>query len=487
VKASESPIAPVRDLNKSPLSNLLLMTDSYKFTHWRQYPPGTERVYSYVESRGGMFKETVFFGLQYYLKHYLQGSVFIRENIDEADHFCREHFGREGYFNRVGWLELFERWGGRLPLEIKAVPEGTVVPVSNVMLTVENTDPRFPWLTNYLETLLLKVWYPITVATLSREIKRVFLMHLERTGDPSTVAFKLHDFGYRGVSSEETAALGAAAHLVNFQGTDTVAGIQLLRGFYGTHAMPAFSVPAAEHSTITAWGREHECDAYANMLNQFPEGIVACVSDSYDVFNACEHIWGEQLRDKVLSRNGVLVIRPDSGDPKTVVLKVLEILGEKFGFQVNHKGYKVLDPKVRIIQGDGVNYWTIQDVLTSMSRAGWSADNISFGMGGALLQQLNRDTQKFAFKCSNITVAGKDRVVFKEPVTDAGKGQKRGRLALTRRDGHLETILSGRQTGKSVNNLLETVFMNGEIKHEFTLEQIRQRAELNSSKLATKE
>jgi nicotinamide phosphoribosyltransferase len=465
--------------------NLVLMTDSYKFTHWRQYPPGTQKVYSYIESRGGMFEDLVFFGLQYYLKHYLQGPVFTPEDVEEAEQFCRGHFGQKGYFNRQGWLELHQRWGGRLPLEIKAVPEGTVVPVSNVMMTVENTDPQFPWLTNYMETLLLKVWYPITVATLSREIKKVFLSHLERTGDPTLIGFKLHDFGYRGVSSEETAAVGAAAHLVNFQGTDTVAGIRLLQQYYSVQGMPAFSVPAAEHSTITAWGRERERDAYANMLEQFPHGIVACVSDSYDVFNACEHIWGEELHDQVLVRDGVLVIRPDSGDPKTIVVRVLEILGRKFGFETNAKGYKVLNPKVRIIQGDGVNYWTIQDVLTAATRAGWSADNIAFGMGGALLQQLNRDTQKFAFKCSQVTISGEGHEVYKEPVTDRSKGQKRGRLALVRRDHHFKTITV--EPGKSVpGGLLQTVFANGEVKREQTLDDIRRRAEVPVSEPANR-
>jgi nicotinamide phosphoribosyltransferase len=461
--------------------NLLLMTDSYKFTHWRQYPPGTEKVYSYIESRGGMFEEMVFFGLQYYLKRYLQGDIFTPVDVEEADEFCREHFRHKEYFNRHDWLELYERWGGRLPVEIRSVPEGTVVPVSNVLATVENTDPHFPWLTNYLETLLLKIWYPITVATLSREVKRVFLHHLERTGDRSLIPIKLHDFGYRGVSSEETAAIGGAAHLVNFQGTDTVAGVRLLREYYAAETMPAFSVPAAEHSTITAWGREREPEAYANMLQQFPEGIVACVSDSYDVFNACEHIWGEQLRDQVLVRKGVLVIRPDSGDPKTIVLNALEILGRKFGYETNSKGYKVLNPKVRIIQGDGVNYWTIQDVLTAATGAGWSADNIAFGMGGALLQQLNRDTQKFAFKSSSVVIHGKVYEVFKEPVTDQSKGQKRGRLALVQHDHKFETVTE--QPGRPVpNSLLQTVFLNGEIVREWNLAEIRERAEVHLTK-----
>src|SRR5260370_42083436 len=194
--------------------------------------------------------------------------------------------------------------------------------------------------------------------------------------------------------------------------------------------MEGFSIPAAEHSTITAWGRESEVQAYDNMLTQFPQGLVAVVSDSYNVYEACEKLWGEALKEKVLHRQGTLVVRPDSGNRREVVLKVLEILAEKFGFETNRKGYRVLNPKVRVIQGDGVNYWTIQDTLTAMNRAGWSADNITFGMGGALLQQLNRDTQKFAFKCSNVTVNGEDRDVFKDPVDGHDKASKCARLAL---------------------------------------------------------
>ena len=179
----------------------------------------------------------------------------------------------------------------------------------------------------------------------------------------------------------------------------------------------------------------------------------------------------------VLARDGVLVIRPDSGDPKRIVLSVLEILGRKFGFAINSKGYKVLNPKVRIIQGDGVNYRTIQDVLTAATRAGWSADNIAFGMGGALLQQLNRDTQEFAFKCSDVTIQGEDHAVYKEPLTDQSKGQKRGRLALVERDHHFLTV-ADRSSSAVAGNLLQTVFWNGEIVREYGLEEIRQRAEV---------
>jgi len=454
--------------------NLVLETDSYKFTHWKQYPPGTEFVYSYLESRGGMFGQVVFFGLQYYLQRYLSGVVVTEEDVSEARRFVDQHLG-PGMFNYEGWMQIVRRHGGKLPVMIKAVPEGSVVDVSNVLMTIENTDPACYWLPNYLETLLLKVWYPITVGTLSRAIRRVILSALERSGDPSLINFKLHDFGYRGVSSEETAGIGAAAHLINFKGTDTVAGIRVLQQYYGSQAMEGFSVPAAEHSTITSWGRENEAQAYRNMLTQFPSGIVAVVSDSYNVYNAAEKLWGELLRDQVLAREGTLVVRPDSGNPRETVLKVLHILGDKFGYEMNAKGYRVLNPKVRVIQGDGVNFWTIQDMLMAMNRAGWSADNISFGMGGALLQQLNRDTQKFAFKTSNVTVNGKDREVFKDPVEGHEKVSKRGRLALHFSNGAWSTHRL-EQGEMDSEDRLEPVFRDGEVLKTQTVEQIRNRA-----------
>src|SRR5262245_42395342 len=441
--------------------NLVLQTDSYKFTHWKQYPPGTEYVYSYLESRGGMFPQTLFFGLQYYLIKYLQGAVVSEDDVKEAREFVDRHIG-PGQFNFDGWMHIVRDCGGKLPVVIKAVPEGSAVEVQNVLMTIENTDPVCYWLPNYLETLLLKVWYPITVATLSHSIRQVILASLQRSGDPALIDFKLHDFGYRGVSSEETAGIGAAAHLINFKGTDTVAGIRVLQQFYQSEEMEGFSIPAAEHSTITAWGRENEVRAYDNMLTQFPGGLVAVVSDSYNVYDACEKLWGEALREKVLQRQGTLVVRPDSGKPREVVMKVLESLGSKFGYETNAKGYRVLNPKIRVIQGDGVNYWTIQDTLTAMNRAGWSADNITFGMGGALLQQLNRDTQQFAFKSSSIVVNGEDRDVFKDPVEGHDKASKRGRLVLRQRNGSWTTVRAARGAQDSGDHL-RPVFRNGEV------------------------
>lgn len=451
--------------------NIIMLTDSYKVSHWKQYPPGTEHVYSYFESRGGQFKKTVFFGLQYILHEYLSRPVTMAD-VEEAAEMYEGHFGDPTLFNRKGWEYIVEVHEGMLPVVIKAVPEGTRVDVSNVLMTLENTDPRVPWLTNFLETLLVQVWYPTTVATLSNESRRLILGYLEKTGDPAGIDFKLHDFGFRGVSSVESAGIGGAAHLVNFMGTDTVRGMTVLRDYYGSVGPTGFSIPASEHSTITAWGREGELDAYRNMIEQYGDSpLYACVSDSYDIWAAARDLWGGELRDKVLGAKGTLVVRPDSGYPPLIVSQLVELLGERFGFTVNDKGYKVLNPKVRVIQGDGMDFKMINQCLSTMEQMGWSADNVAFGMGGGLLQKVDRDTQKFAFKCSSIIVDGEIRDVFKDPITDQGKISKKGRLGLKKKGDRYITV------PETDNTELQTVYYNGEMQSIQTIDDIRRRAQ----------
>jgi len=243
-------------------------------------------------------------------------------------------------FNRDGWQHILERHDGYLPIEIQAVPEGTVLPVRNVLVQVMNTDPAVPWLTSYVETALLRaVWYPTTVATVSWQAKQIIKGYLEATANTlAGLPFKLHDFGARGASSEETAAIGGAAHLVNFMGSDTLSGVLAARRYYA-EPMGAFSIPAAEHSTITAWGPEREREAYANMLEQFagPDKPVAVVSDSYDLWHAIDNLWGRELRDAVIKSGGTLVVRPDSGNPVEVVTGVIERLMMWFGFETNRR------------------------------------------------------------------------------------------------------------------------------------------------------
>lgn len=458
--------------------NPLLLTDSYKETHWRQYPKGTKHVYSYLESRGGMFKKTEQVGLQYILREHFSGQFFDRYDLEDAKTYIDQHIG-PGMFNYDGWRYILEKHAGHLPLKIRAIPEGHVISTGNALVTVENTDPEVPWLTNWVETVLLQLWYPITVGTLSREIKQIIGRSLAKTGTPELLPFKLHDFGYRGVSSVESAGIGGFAHLVNFQGTDTLRALEIAYKHYFATSMPGFSIPASEHSTITSWGESREADAYRNMLEQYPTGLVACVSDSYDMENAVRNIWGDQLRDEVMKRQGTLVIRPDSDkNPAEALPKYLGIAWERFGGETNSKGYRVLPPQVRFIQGDGVNYHAINQIVNSLEQSGWSMDNLAFGMGGALLQSVNRDTQKFAFKASAIDIDGKWQDVYKRPFTDKGKASKPGRFKVIR-DGQEWRTLAVPQTPFSVSldyepgNELVTVFENGELKNKTDLMTVR--------------
>lgn len=456
------------------MENLILKVDSYKASHYLQYPPGTTAAFSYVESRGGVFKETCFFGLQYWLNKLVKGvSSF---DVLQAKTFFQAH-GEP--FPEEGWNYIVKHHRGRLPVRIKAVAEGTVVPVHNVLATIESTDEKVPWLGSWLETQFLRaIWYPTTVCTVSWQMKQIIRKFLEETAaSPETeLPFKLHDFGARGVSSGESAALGGAAHLVNFMGSDTVEGI-LLANHYYNHSMAGYSIPASEHSSITSWGKENEVDAYRNMLKHFakPGSVVACVSDSYDIYNAVENLWGGSLKEEVVKSGATLVIRPDSGTPEVVVPTVLNLLAKKFGFTTNSKGFKVLN-NVRVIQGDGVNYQSIPTILKAVKAEGYSTENVALGMGGGLLQMVNRDTQKFAMKCSSVTVKGQERDVFKDPVTDSGKRSKAGRLMLYKTLQGFKTKREGEALTRDHIPMLHTVFENGEIIKSLTFEEVRARS-----------
>lgn len=453
-------------------NNILLDTDSYKASHWLQYPENTTAMYSYLESRGGKFSSTVFFGLQYYLKKYLSKPI-TKENVEEAAEFFSSH-GLP--FNKEGFMTIVNKHGGRFPIEIKAVPEGTVVPVSNILTSVESTDPECFWIVSYLETLLMRLWYPITVASLSWHCRQIILNGLKETSeDPfGEIPFKLHDFGSRGVSSKESAGIGGAAHLVNFMGSDTVWGVALANQYYN-HEMAGFSIPAAEHSTMTMQGPDGELAAFRRMLTHFakPDSLLAVVSDSYDIFNAIDNYWGKELKKEVIESGATLVVRPDSGDPVEIVVECLKRLDAAFGSQWNSKGYKVLN-NVRVIQGDGCSIDTISQMCKAIIKEDFSISNVAFGMGGGLLQKVDRDTQKFAYKCSSATIDGKEVEVFKNPVTDPGKKSKKGRLDLVKGcGGNFKTVQRGEE---SFNSVMRTVYKNGEILVEDTLDQIRARA-----------
>jgi len=464
-----------------PKINLATLTDIYKETHYRLIPPDTRYMWSYLESRGvsdkGVKPETLVFGTQILLKTYLEGIVIEEEDLQAAADFCKEIFGGFDYFNYDGWKKMYDKYGGKLPVEIRAVPEGTVVPSHNVLVSVVNTDPEFPFIVNFLETILLQMsWYPITVASQDFAIKKLINRWAEKTGGVKNNPYHLNDFGFRGVSSTESAGIGGCAHLVCFDGTDTIRGIEYAKFYYG-YKSPQYgnSVPASEHSATIVWGEENEAEAYRHFMTQYPEGLISIVSDSYDLREAIR-MFGTELKDLVVNRKGKLVVRPDSGWPPTVIVQTLKDLEKYFGAEVNDMGYKVLPPFVGIIYGDFIRYGMIDDICAAAEAAGYSTDNFVFGMGGALLQQVNRDTFKFAFKTSAVDRNGVWYDVSKHPVQDMGKKSKAGRLQLIK--GHDGEFYTQKYNPLHEDkDILRTVFRDGDVILRYEMDEIRERME----------
>lgn len=453
--------------------NLILNVDSYKASHWRQYPKDMTFGSWYIESRGGDSNFVRFFGLQAFLMEYLSKGVTIAD-VEEAQTFFAAHGVPFPYED---WMYIARDLGGKLPVRVRAVPEGSVIPVHNPLVIVESTDPRLPWLPGWLETALLRaVWYPTTVCTMSWEIRGIIQAALEKTADDpaAELPFKLHDFGARGVSSLESAGLGGMAHLVNFMGSDTVTGVLFARNYYGAE-MAAYSIPAMEHSTVTSFGREGERRAYAQMIDAYgkPGKIFAMVIDSYNREHAVSQIIGQELRGAIVASGATAVIRPDSGDPPFVVLRTVQQLEAKFGVTVNAKGFKVLK-HVRVIQGDGINAASIRKILFLLEQWGYSASNVAFGMGGALLQAPGRDTQKFAQKLHLVSVDGLTYGVSKSPIDDVGKTSKKGRLDVIKDERGVRTVeLEADENAHHPQSILHTVFENGELLKRFSWEEVR--------------
>lgn len=486
--------------------NLILCSDAYKYSHPKFYGAEMTKMISYMESRGGKFAETVFYGLQIVLKQYLEGIAITKEEVDEAYDMLGTKlgvFGREDVFDRSKFDYIVDKYDGKLPISIKAVPEGTVVGTKNVLFTIESLDENCAWLTNFLESILLQVWYPITVATLSREVRKIVMKAFEdcTSYDEATlnflVDFVLNDFGFRGVSSVQSAKIGGSAHLVNFRGSDTVIASKLIRDIYNTDTIYGLSIPATEHSIMTLKGKEGELELMEKVLRLYPTGLVACVSDSFNIFEACSEKWGTKLRDLILSRPSApgnqLVIRPDSGHVINTLKRIFEILFDKFGYTVNEKGYKVLPPQVRVIQGDGVNLDSIIEIYAMLKAEKISPENLALGMGGKLLQaDINRDTNNFATKACFAILNGEEKNVVKSPtemdaqgnITQSFKKSKQGRVKLVKNDdGTYRTVTSMDANFNDVKDELIEVFRMGEVLVDLKFEDIRERAKVKSGRV----
>ena len=459
-------------------NNICLLTDSYKVTHHYFYPKGTEKIYSYLESRvGAEFNKTIFYGLQYILKKYLEGKVVSQQKIDEADKLIASHIG-EGIFNRDGWQYILDEYDGRLPIEIKAVAEGTPVDVGNVLMTVENTDIKSFWLVNYLESLLLQVWYPSTVATLSAEVRKLSNFYLEITGSSKdNLDFMLHDFGYRGSSSTESSMLSGSAHLLSFSGTDTIPALTIPENYYNDSNLYGYSVQATEHSVMTSQGEDGEIAQILNVIDNAKNGVLSMVIDSYNYRNFLTQAGktGSELNTAILrfleTEGNKVVFRPDSGEPVSTTIDCLNLISEGFGSHFNEKGYRIFDLNMGLLWGDGLNYQKIRDILFAMKSNAWAAENIIFGMGGGLHTAVNRDTQRNAFKCSAQLRNGVWHDIFKNPL-DSSKKSKTGRFKLIR-DGHSFKTISINTDGE---DFLQTVFKDGELLIDDKFSEIKKRA-----------
>ena len=459
-------------------NNICLLTDSYKVTHHYFYPKGTEKIYSYLESRvGAEFNKTIFYGLQYLIKKYLEGRIVTQEKIDEADNLIANHIGHD-IFNREGWQYILDEHDGYLPIEIKAVAEGTPVDVGNALMTVENTDDKSYWLPNYLEPLLLQVWYPSTVATLSAEVRKLCNFYLEVTGSvKDNLDFMLHDFGYRGATSTESSMLSGSAHLLSFSGTDTIAALTMPENYYNDSNLYGFSVQATEHSVMTSLGPDGEISQILNVIDNAKDGVLSMVIDSYNYRNFLEEAGksGTELNEAILNfldgEDNKIVFRPDSGEPVSTTIDCLNLLSEGFGSHLTDKGYKVFDLNIGLLWGDGLNYQKIRDILFAMKSAGWAAQNIIFGMGGGLHTAVNRDTQRNAFKCSAQLRDGVWHDIFKNPL-DSSKKSKTGRFKLIKENKSFKTV----SIDSEGENYLQTVFKDGELLVDDTFADIKQRA-----------
>lgn len=449
--------------------NPILLVDGYKLDHRRQYPPGTERVYSNFTARGSRVEgqqRVVFLGLQYFIQRYLMDELvpFFSGDIDKI---CARYADRVNRYlgpNAIGTDHIRALHSlGYIPLEFKAFPEGSHVPLRVPMFTVENTHPDFFWLTNYYETLASCVlWGPCTSATNASRLRRLLDFAAKDTGtDDWFVDWQGHDFSMRGMMGPEAAALSGIGHQAFFRGTDTLPALDLIERYYPVPEgyVLAGSVAATEHSVMCAGGKDDELATYARLLDLYPTGIVSVVSDTWDLWNVLTNIL-PQLKGQIMSRAGKLVIRPDSGDPVKIICGdpeaplgspehagVVELLFDEFGGTTTDQGFLMLDEHIGCIYGDSINYERARAIIEGLMAKGFASGNIVFGVGSFTYQYVTRDTFNFAIKATWCQQNGVGHDMFKAPKTDDGtKNSARGRLAV------LQSVVPGEDDPVLINS-----------------------------------
>lgn len=493
-------------------NNPMFNTDGYKLDHRRQYPEGTEYVYSNWTARGSRIdgvNDVIFVGLQYAIKRRLMEDfeAFFAADVDDV---CREYQSMlDNYLgpNDIGTEHIRALHNlGYIPLEFKALPEGTRVPLRVPMLTVENTHPDFFWLTNYFETILSsELWMPMTSATNAARVRELLNSWATKTGEPlDGVGFQGHDFSMRGMSGREASLLSGIGHLVAFTGTETVPVLAEIAEYYPMTGFLAGTVPATEHSVMCAGGDDNERETFERLLDLYPAGILSVVSDTWDFWNVLTtHL--PALREQIMKRDGKLVVRPDSGDPADIICGLntkyietqipelwdtpagkgaIELLWDEFGGTVNEAGYKVLDSHVGLIYGDAMNFERITDICERLAAKGFASTNVVFGLGSFGYQYQTRDTFGFAMKATNVTINGEEKAIFKDPKTDNGlKKSLRGRIVVANFDGIIKAYDSVpldilEEADYRGDNLLKTVWKDGDFVKEYSFDEVRKNAGL---------
>lgn len=465
--------------------NKVMAADSYKYTHPHLYVKGSKNMFDYAEARSvKIYEKTLFNGLKPLLKMF--ATPITKREVDEAE-ICAMFHGIEFY--REGWNVILNKYNGLLPITVRAVKEGSLIPNGNPLYSIELTedDDKVYWVVSWLETILMKVWYTCNIGTRSFYVKKMLIEMGRITDENPFVDYQYHNFGDRGSPFMEAASVGGASHLMLFKGTDSFHSLKYIVNTYNLKiediANLAHSIDASEHSTITSWGRDGERAFVLNFLEKNKrKAIIACVGDSYDIFEFTDFVTKGEFKEKIESSDyPTFVIRPDSGDAVDVINMMLNIM-EKNGvaYTVNKKGYKVFN-KYRIIWGDGINMETMRDILSHLILRKYSTQNMAFGSGGWLMQQHDRDTLGFAIKCSEITLAdGETRYVFKDPITAPGKKSKKGRVTtyLNKETNEYFCDIMGKfQDDENIVDVLEVVFVNGVLVDDENFFDIRDRAQ----------
>lgn len=478
--------------------------DAYKSDHRRQYPYGTEKVYSNLTPRITRLPgvdSVVVFGIQYFVKEFLVkkfNETFFTVDLDKIIFYYQRRMDNalgKGSVDTSHIRSLHKL--GYLPIEVKSLAEGTLCPLKVPVLTITNTLPQFAWLPNFLETILSNMlWHPITSATIAFEYRKILEEYADKTSDiPELVKFQGHDFSMRGQTSFESSLVSGGAHLTSFSGTDTIPAIDWLECYYEADSDSEFvggSVPATEHSVMCLGGKEGEVETYRRLITEiYPKGLVSIVSDTWDYWHVVDKTV-RRLKEEIMARDGKVVIRPDSGDPETILCGdgsgyaalagdpaakgTIQLLWEIFGGTVNSKGYKQLDPHIGVIYGDSITLERCWSICARLKSMGFASTNVVFGIGSYTYQYVTRDTLGFAMKATYGIVNGEVREIFKDPITDGGFKKSAKGLLRVDADANGKLILKECvSVEEEKGGLLRTVFLNGEMRIATSLKEIRAR------------